>query len=312
MTTNTYSDLRVIPISPLLRKFLKSGCAATLLQQIHYWVNNPKSAGYVCKDGHHWVYNTLESWKAQIMYATSTIEDAITKLKDLDFIHVINPKGFDRTSHYRVNYAAISAYLKSCGETDEAVAASFPGMCKTDFTVSKSPIPRSAEEHIQRVPTEITHKEFAAEAAPKPKTKKKVEISLSEEDSQNPWRSKLAAFMGKVVQTNTHNDYYTDPGEVLAKKAQEAIYRQTYAPYAEVPPETAVKSLCSRYLSSKHNPHQDKKHMTALCNWLKQSPHTRLKPLVDAFLAIKTSRAEVHTASYVLRGLSTLPCYNRG
>ena len=236
------------------------------------------------------------------MYATSTIEDAITKLKDLDFIHVINPKGFDRTSHYRVNYAAISAYLKSCGETDEAVAASFPGMCKTDFTVSKSPIPRSAEEHIHRVPTEITHKEFAAEAAPKPKAKKKVEISLSEEGSQNPWRSKLAAFMGKVVQTNTHNDYYADPVETLAKKAQEAIYCKAYAPYAEMPPKTAVISLCSRYLSAKHNPHQDKKHMEALCAWFEQSPQRRLKPMVDAFVAIKTARTDVHTASYVLRG----------
>lgn len=291
--------------------------AARLLQQIHYWHENDKSAGYVCSKGLKWVYNTAVDWGKQINRSKETVYRAVDKLVSAGVILVDKPKAStnrDQTNHYLIDYKTLKKLLRSEG--------AIPGKTEPEHndhlekpTMTSSSL-SSVPTVIQRVPTETTYKDFAAEApattgateapvAQNPEKKKNVDFS-SPEKAVNPLMKRLSSFMSKVSKTNDHQEYYTDPGEEVAEKTKAAIFQQIYGEYADMSPETAVKSLCSRYLSKKHNPFQDKKHIEALCDWLKSDPNQRLKPLVDAFRAIKTAQANVHTASYVLRGLSSV------
>ena len=79
---------------------------ATVLQQLHFALNMPKSGRIV--DGHKYVYNTYETWQADWFpfWEPRTVRHHFTILEKENLVISIQPntpKG-DRTKFYRINY----------------------------------------------------------------------------------------------------------------------------------------------------------------------------------------------------------------
>lgn len=80
---------------------------ALVLQQIHYWINNPKVGRVI--DGQKWVRNSLTEWQKDNFpfWSKSTISRILSKLEDDGFIISrgdINRHGYDRTLWYTIDY----------------------------------------------------------------------------------------------------------------------------------------------------------------------------------------------------------------
>lgn len=80
---------------------------AIVLQQVHYWLVNPKNKGYE-QDGYKWVYNTYAEWRENNFpfWSENTIQRIFSNLEDAGLIVSIQPmKGkYDRTKYYRIDY----------------------------------------------------------------------------------------------------------------------------------------------------------------------------------------------------------------
>lgn len=85
---------------------------AVILQQIHYWNQISKNV----REGHTWVYKTVEEWHAEFpFWSKSTIERALKKLEteQLIVIGVYNRMKYDRTKWYRINHEAIQQLFQA-------------------------------------------------------------------------------------------------------------------------------------------------------------------------------------------------------
>ncbi len=86
---------------------------AIVLQQVHYWINNPKNKGYE-QDGFKWVYNTYAEWKEANFpfWSENTIQRTFSNLEDAGLIVSIQPmKGkYDRTKYYRIDHTKLDMF----------------------------------------------------------------------------------------------------------------------------------------------------------------------------------------------------------
>jgi len=89
---------------------------AIVLQQLHYWIDNPKNEGII-RDGYKWVYNTYEEWKKDNFpfWSEATIQRAFLELERLG---LIKSEQFFKNKHdmkkfYRIDYDAIDAMERS-------------------------------------------------------------------------------------------------------------------------------------------------------------------------------------------------------
>ena len=86
---------------------------AIALQQLHYWLNNPKSEGRVDENGIKWVYNTYAEWKEKDFPFWS--EDKIQRVfLDLEKIGLVisaklDAHKRDMRKFYRIDYNALCA-----------------------------------------------------------------------------------------------------------------------------------------------------------------------------------------------------------
>ena len=88
---------------------------AIVLQQIHYWLNNPKVGTE--KDGRKWVRNSLDEWIDDNFpfWDKSTLRRALANLKSDGFIadrSDLNRMKIDRTLWYTINYQSIEGLSK--------------------------------------------------------------------------------------------------------------------------------------------------------------------------------------------------------
>lgn len=89
-----------------------------VLQQIHYWLEINKKADRNFCDGHHWTYNSYESWKEQFpFWGVKRIRLIFKQLKSLGLIVAanFNRAGFDKTLWYRIDYNALSELVSGIG-----------------------------------------------------------------------------------------------------------------------------------------------------------------------------------------------------
>ncbi|MDE9466410.1 conserved phage C-terminal domain-containing protein [Xenorhabdus bovienii] len=78
---------------------------AIVLQQIQYWLI--ETASGIEKNGHRWIYNTIEKWQEQFpFFSESTIKRAFANLKKIGVLRIeqINKSNHDRTNYYSINY----------------------------------------------------------------------------------------------------------------------------------------------------------------------------------------------------------------
>lgn len=92
---------------------------AAVLQQIHYWIE--KKQNY--RDGHYWVYNSLEDWTKQFTW----IKTAKTMKRQLDWLEQMgilitgnyNKLKIDRTKWYTIDYDAFSRLVSPFTRNDQ-------------------------------------------------------------------------------------------------------------------------------------------------------------------------------------------------
>jgi len=90
---------------------------AVVLQQIHYWT----SKGFGRKiNGRVFVYNTYEEWQKQFPFMSiSTLKRTFKKLVECELVFTYR-KGYDRTSHWSLNYShpIVSKWHYGRGQND--------------------------------------------------------------------------------------------------------------------------------------------------------------------------------------------------
>jgi hypothetical protein len=83
---------------------------AIALQQLHYWVNNPK--GGVWMDGERWVYNTYEFWQKDNFpfWSLRTVQRVFLSLEAKELVVSMQKAEYDRKKYYRPHYANLALW----------------------------------------------------------------------------------------------------------------------------------------------------------------------------------------------------------
>lgn len=174
---------RPLIVLPALAKEIKTN-AAVVLQQIHYWSQNPNCGKVI--DGEKWIYNTFEAWQEQLSHlSVSTIKRAIALLRKLKLIVVEqhNRNQWDHTNYYRIDYQALETLQLSIGstcdhrsgQTELIDSANLNQSSTTPKTTSKT-----TTEHGLPVVAEEKKAEILREAVPAAKISKKEQPTEEE------------------------------------------------------------------------------------------------------------------------------------
>ncbi len=86
---------------------------AIVIQQLHYWLNNPKNEGRVDEDGNKWVYNTYAQWKEDNFpfFSEDKIQRIFLSLEKQGVViaRQLDAKRRDMKKFYRIDYDALCA-----------------------------------------------------------------------------------------------------------------------------------------------------------------------------------------------------------
>jgi len=86
---------------------------AIALQQLHYWMTNPKCLGEVDPAGNKWIYNSYEEWQQKNFpfWSTKTIQRTFLSLEKMDLVFSaqLYASKRDMRKFYRPNYRQIEA-----------------------------------------------------------------------------------------------------------------------------------------------------------------------------------------------------------
>lgn len=83
---------------------------AIALQQIHYWINNPKGGVHI--NGERWVYNTYEDWQKDNFpfWSVRTVQRVFARLEEIGLIVSMQKAEYDRKKYYRPHYAKLASW----------------------------------------------------------------------------------------------------------------------------------------------------------------------------------------------------------
>lgn len=184
-------EKNIFLIPPLLAAEIGAS-AATVLQQIHYWVQNPKCGSVI--DGVRWIYNTYEQWQKQLKYLSiSTIRRAIAKLRDMNLILIEqhDKSEWNHRNYYTVNYESLKALqLSICSErTDGNVLDEQMDISNLDTSSITKITPENTSKNTtalvavkQKVAQEVVDKSCTSVLAENKDTEQ-VEQNLVEDES---------------------------------------------------------------------------------------------------------------------------------
>lgn len=83
---------------------------AIVVQQLHYWLSNQKTDGFVDETGEKWIYNTYSEWKENFpFWSESTIQRIFSSLEKSGIIvsEQKDKSKYDRKKYYRLAYDMI-------------------------------------------------------------------------------------------------------------------------------------------------------------------------------------------------------------
>jgi hypothetical protein len=86
--------------------------AAIVLQQLHYWAENPKAEGYTDPNGIKWIFNTYEQWKENFpFWSEHTIQRIFLDLEERGLVVAaqLSKDKYDKRKYYRIDYAKLEA-----------------------------------------------------------------------------------------------------------------------------------------------------------------------------------------------------------
>lgn len=107
-----------LQVLPSLAVALGNINEAIILQQIQYWINNPKSGRYG-EDGRKYIRDTIREWHAQFPWLSErSIQDRLKSLEKKKIISIanLNKLKYDRTKWYTINYDELNSLLSDHSE----------------------------------------------------------------------------------------------------------------------------------------------------------------------------------------------------
>ncbi len=118
---------------------------AIVLQQIHYWISNPKIGKEY--DGMRWVYNSVREWQEDNFpfWSQATIKRALASLREQGIVSAenLNRAEYDRTLWYTINYKALGQIDQTIGSNCTNGKGQSDLMEKVNLT---QPIPETTQE----------------------------------------------------------------------------------------------------------------------------------------------------------------------
>ncbi len=102
-----------LQVLPSLAVALGNINEAIILQQIQYWINNPKSGRYG-EDGRKYIRDTVKEWHAQFPWLTEkAIRNRLKSLEEKKIILIanLNKHQYDRTKWYAIDYDVLNSLL---------------------------------------------------------------------------------------------------------------------------------------------------------------------------------------------------------
>ena len=107
-----------LQVLPSLAVALGNINEAIILQQIQYWLKNPKS-GRLGEDGRKYIRDTVSEWNIQFPWLTErAIKTRLKSLKDKKIILTanLNKLKYDRTNWYSIDYDALNKLMQMHSE----------------------------------------------------------------------------------------------------------------------------------------------------------------------------------------------------
>lgn len=84
---------------------------AIVIQQLHYWIQNPNAKGEIDPSGNKWIFNSYEEWREKNFpfWSEATIQRAFLSLEDLGLVvsAQLNATKRDMRKYYRIDYDAL-------------------------------------------------------------------------------------------------------------------------------------------------------------------------------------------------------------
>lgn len=133
---------------------------AIALQQLHYWLNNPK--GGVEMDGERWVYNTYEEWQADnfTFWSVRTVMRTFANLEEMGLVISMQKASYDRKKYYRVHYDNLSQWnMPDCQDASRqngAIDGAKVAACLTETTTETTTEREEADAKIFEALSEMT------------------------------------------------------------------------------------------------------------------------------------------------------------
>ncbi|WP_281829542.1 conserved phage C-terminal domain-containing protein [Lactobacillus amylolyticus] len=154
-----------LQVLPSLAKALGNVNEAIILQQIQYWLKNPKS-GRVGEDGRKYIRDTYDEWQQQLTWlSTRTIKSKIKSLQNKGLLLTanLNKSKYDRTNWYSIDYDKLNELMQS-EETSLSKVKKVTNEKGSNFTIkseeSYQPIPKTSSKSS----TETSTKKYSSSA----------------------------------------------------------------------------------------------------------------------------------------------------
>jgi hypothetical protein len=125
---------------------------AIVVQQVHYWLGM-NGVGEI-KNGHKWVYNTIQQWQAQFpFWSTDTVRRTLVSLREKRVLigERLADNAFDKTMYYRIDYDVLASF-------DDGILPSSDG---GNLPSSAKAKPKHLLDRTETT-TETTHRKVAA------------------------------------------------------------------------------------------------------------------------------------------------------
>jgi hypothetical protein len=174
--------------------------AALLLQQIHYWIENPQTTGKIHQDK-KWIANSYECWSADLkVISSSTIKRAVRSLKELGILSVKKLSSFknNRTNWYTINYERIAEIIQS-----EAISlpANEATSDQDTFDLNKVNLTSSLDQNDPMYRDKKTKKEILINQLNSDKSK---DGATKKETSKKPIAQQLLDTWNEIINPEIH------------------------------------------------------------------------------------------------------------
>lgn len=199
-----------LQVLPSLAVALGNVNEAIILQQIQYWLKNPKS-GRFGEDGRKYVRDTFDEWQAQFPWMSlRSIKKYIKDLRERGILLTtnLNKSSFDRTQWYSINYEILNQFVqKESAKNAQSKSAESAQSKSAGFAPSESAgfaptIPKTSSKISSETSTKNSKKENVppkGETTEEKDKNKQVEDNIPYKEIINYLNSKT----GKSLRYNT-------------------------------------------------------------------------------------------------------------